>query len=302
MKITFPNPAPRCDDFESDDTYFERGYHIRTKDLSLLDTDRRYVLDGNYCVNCGGHRKAKIHREPAEIEIELDDRLGVMLKAGHEVPPYSTFGEEYTMPPGLYKLGNVGHPWRLFAAAPISRTRDSGNLDDVNYAVACKMLGEIEGDAQYWDDVRHGHWAVGWVEQIYFDPTHEPTAKLILEIVEALENGACLDDDALAEANNDEVAQWVKDERGWYAPWAGDIETGRIVEEILQRDDYFGPESVRGEWITEAIEWILSGEHHDFEVQPDQDDPERCKCGELRDARLHRDKEFEQIPGQLTLC
>ena len=47
----------------------------------------------------------------------------------------------------------------------ISRHRDSGNIDNSNYAAIWKYLEE-KYDEELFDDVGSSHWAVGWVDQI----------------------------------------------------------------------------------------------------------------------------------------
>jgi hypothetical protein len=59
---------------------------------------------------------------------------------------------------------------------PISQTRDSGTLDESNFAVAQRMLDD--GDAEY-EVHRFGHWGPGWFEIILVHPSHATLAETI---------------------------------------------------------------------------------------------------------------------------
>ena len=77
----------------------------------------------------------------------------------------------------------------------IGRCRDSDALAESNFRVALRRLGG-EGD-----DVRierYGHWAVGWIEEIYVRP--ESAAFAIAEEIEReLKDYPILDEDDLAD-------------------------------------------------------------------------------------------------------
>lgn len=51
--------------------------------------------------------------------------------------------------------------------APVGRNRDSGPLDESNFAVALKMLG---GESATVEVQRFGHWGPGWFEIILVAP------------------------------------------------------------------------------------------------------------------------------------
>jgi hypothetical protein len=61
--------------------------------------------------------------------------------------------------------------WSGVAIGPVGRHRDSEALDRSNYVVILRDLTERFGDAV--SDVRFGHWAVGWVEEIVWDAGRE---------------------------------------------------------------------------------------------------------------------------------
>ncbi len=52
----------------------------------------------------------------------------------------------------------------------VGRSRDSGQLELSNYAVAVARLEEIDPSGDDWREESYGHWACGWVEEVYVRP------------------------------------------------------------------------------------------------------------------------------------
>jgi hypothetical protein len=73
---------------------------------------------------------------------------------------------------------------------PVARNRDSGCLDESNFAVALKCLG---GESDTVQVHRFGHWANGWFEIIIVQPG-TPAAKEAESIEASLSDYPVLDD------------------------------------------------------------------------------------------------------------
>lgn len=64
---------------------------------------------------------------------------------------------------------------------PCMRTRDSGPLDESNFASALARLG---GESETVEVHRFGHWGPGWFEVILAAPTHESAVESIESMLE----------------------------------------------------------------------------------------------------------------------
>lgn len=69
--------------------------------------------------------------------------------------------------------------------APVSRTRDSSELDNSNFAVALEMLG---GESETVEVHRFGHWGPGWYEILIVDPADSERIAILDDIVRRLES------------------------------------------------------------------------------------------------------------------
>lgn len=91
--------------------------------------------------------------------------------------------------------------------APVSRTRDSGPLDDSNFETALEILG---GESDTVEVHRFGHWAVGWLENILVHPSRE---KEVEDIEASLENYPVLNEEDLSrreyEAMQEDWDSWA---------------------------------------------------------------------------------------------
>lgn len=83
--------------------------------------------------------------------------------------------------------------------APVGRNRDSGVLDESNFAVAVERLG---GECETVEIHRFGHWACGWYEIILVHPSK---ADMVRQIEDALEDHPVLDEMHHMEAEHDAV-------------------------------------------------------------------------------------------------
>ena len=85
--------------------------------------------------------------------------------------------------------------------APVSRTRDSGCLDESNFAAALRILG---GESETCEVHRFGHWGPGWYEIIIVSPER---LEELEELESGLENSCVLDDDDLSTREHEDYMQ-----------------------------------------------------------------------------------------------
>jgi hypothetical protein len=85
--------------------------------------------------------------------------------------------------------------YRHWFAAPLGRSRDSSVLEESNFAKGVERLGGESDDVMV---ARYGHWAVGWVEQVYVRPGSDAVA-IAEEIHDKLESHPVLDEDDYSE-------------------------------------------------------------------------------------------------------
>ena len=67
--------------------------------------------------------------------------------------------------------------------APVSRNRDSEELEESNFRVAIRLLGECSYEIHSFD-----HWANGWFEIILIDPNDSEAIRIATEIEESLQD------------------------------------------------------------------------------------------------------------------
>lgn len=102
---------------------------------------------------------------------------------------------------GLDSYANFGgddSEYREWLAAPLGRSRDSGIMENVNFEAGLKMLG---GKSDTVRVERYGHWACGWIEQVYVKPG-TPAEIEAGKIEAALADYPLLDESAYFEAVN----------------------------------------------------------------------------------------------------
>lgn len=85
--------------------------------------------------------------------------------------------------------------------APVSRTRDSGALDQSNFEAALAMLG---GESDTVEVHRFGHWGPGWFEIIICAPEHEGA---LYDMERALADYPLLDEEDFCNREHEEYME-----------------------------------------------------------------------------------------------
>ena len=106
---------------------------------------------------------------------------------------------------------------------PTSRTRDTGPLEESNFAAALERLG---GESDTVQVHRFGHWGPGWFEIIVVHPSRESEAE---EIEKSLENYPSLDEDDMSRRESEEA--W-EDWKNW-----GESEFKDIIKGLVELDE-----------------------------------------------------------------
>jgi hypothetical protein len=86
----------------------------------------------------------------------------------------------------------------------IGQSRDSKPLERSNFTVAVARLKAIDPDGNDWRKESFGHWACGWIEEVYVRPGSE-VAKAAQEMRDALELYPVLDEEHFSELENEEA-------------------------------------------------------------------------------------------------
>ena len=123
-----------------------------------------------------------------------------------------------------------------WAIMPVSRTRDSGCLDNSNFNNFLEGLG---GEDDTVEVHRFGHWEPGWYEIIIVDPLDDDVIKLAYDMVAALQDYPVLDEDDLSKREYEEAQE------SWENCYRSDVE--RDIESCLDIDD-----------AAEIVEWWSS--------------------------------------------
>lgn len=103
--------------------------------------------------------------------------------------------------------------------APCARNRDSGLLDESNWAAQSKIISESDPDGHDHAIASFGHWACGWFEIVLVRPGSDAYDRAV-EIENSLDGYPVLDGSDLSERENEAVSSYwermsVK-ERLWY--------------------------------------------------------------------------------------
>ena len=97
----------------------------------------------------------------------------------------------------------------------LSRSRDSGILDESNWEVALRELGGESDDVQIH---RFGHWACGWFEIILINPNSDKIDEA-QELADSLESYPILDESDFSQREYDAAIElgytWSEDGDGW---------------------------------------------------------------------------------------
>jgi len=86
----------------------------------------------------------------------------------------------------------------------LTKTRDSDILTDSNWAIALERLG---GEGNGVRIIRHGHWAVGWVEYLLISPTSHKL-KEAEAIIEAINDYPVLSEDDYSERQSNAIYEY----------------------------------------------------------------------------------------------
>jgi hypothetical protein len=89
---------------------------------------------------------------------------------------------------------------------PVSRTRDSGPLDESNFH---SFLDGLGGESETVEVHRFGHWGPGWYEIIIVSPEDEKALKSAYDMARSLENYPALDDQDWSNR------EWEEFEQSW---------------------------------------------------------------------------------------
>jgi hypothetical protein len=103
----------------------------------------------------------------------------------------------------------VDHDWSGVGLGPVGQHRDSDALDRSNYAVILADLTERFPGAI--SDVRFGHWAVGWVEEITHDAGNAAVVEAVQQWRDALDDYPVADDDAHSALEYSEAVEFLPD-------------------------------------------------------------------------------------------
>lgn len=102
---------------------------------------------------------------------------------------------------------------------PVSQTRDSGPLDQSNFAAALEIMGGEGDDVEVH---RFGHWGPGWFEIIIFNPANADLLSKAEDIERSLEHYPVLDEDDLSRR---EYEQMEDSWSSWgYRDWQRQLE------------------------------------------------------------------------------
>lgn len=135
--------------------------------------------------------------------------------------------------------------------APVSRTRDSGPLDESNFECALAQLGGESEDVQIH---RFSHWGPCWFEIILINPERRDLVSKAEEIEASLEDYPVLDDE------DHSRREWEAYEESWDA-WGRDEYTTAIRIHLFK----VFPDGVSEDYSDAEIEAALD-EFRDFEI------------------------------------
>ena len=103
--------------------------------------------------------------------------------------------------------------WTSVGMGPVGQHRDSGALDRSNFRVVLADLTTRFGDAVA--DVRFGHWAVGWVEEIIFDAGRADVVDAVQSWRDALADYPVADEVDFSDLEHDELMSWLDQDASW---------------------------------------------------------------------------------------
>ena len=118
---------------------------------------------------------------------------------------YDTDMQRYSefQPTGFDSKGYMLDDQQDWYVIPVSRTRDSGVLEESNFEAATEILG---GERQNIMEIhRFGHWGPGWFEIMIVNPKAGKTMRKAMSIEAALADYPVLDDQDYSQREWDEM-------------------------------------------------------------------------------------------------
>jgi len=168
--------------------------------------------------------------------------------------PYKTH-----RPTGFDRAGAFLDDRQEWLVAPVSRTRDTGPLEESNFQAFLDGLG---GESDSVEVHRFGHWGPGWYEIIIIDPKAEDIVALAQEMEDSLENYPVLDDEELFKleqaAEQESWESWGRKDfesdlqRKVVSDWNGTSEHGYKPEDIDYNFDLLTEEDIDCLWSNAA--------------------------------------------------
>lgn len=89
-----------------------------------------------------------------------------------------------------------GAGWEIALVGSVCR--DSSLRARCNGEIIREELNRVDPDGAAHDDMRCGHWAVGWVDHLIVDPGNEAVMQVLIECIAALADYPVLSDDRLS--------------------------------------------------------------------------------------------------------
>lgn len=102
-------------------------------------------------------------------------------------------------------LSGEYHGISEFLVLGVSRTRDSGPLDESNFASALELLGGESEDVQIH---RFGHWGPGWFEIILINPEAKDKLAIAEEIESSLADYPVLNEEDFSNREWEQINQY----------------------------------------------------------------------------------------------
>lgn len=106
-------------------------------------------------------------------------------------------------PTGFDHKGAFLREQQDWLVALVTQTRDSGPLDQSNFA---SFLAALGGESDTVEVHRFGHWGPGWFEIILIDP-QSPQVKIAEELEASLENYPVLDEQDFSKREHEEYCE-----------------------------------------------------------------------------------------------
>jgi hypothetical protein len=122
----------------------------------------------------------------------------------------------------------------------IGHHRDSDDLAESNWEVALERLG---GESETVVIVRFGHWAVGWVEELFVAP-NSPHLAIAEEMLKQLENYPILDEEHFCEKERTSQEERIKLMRRYPEEFDRAFENFGTLRDCVRGADFCGEPSL----------------------------------------------------------